>query len=70
MKININVTHTLTPEQTKTLVKIAKTCGHNFKERTDRQLVKAYLEELINNTIHYCHEKIDTQDDDDTQDEE
>lgn len=60
MKLRIAVTVELTPEQVKTLTKIAQTCGHGFDNcKAPGKLIRRYLTESLMNKIHYCHEHLD-----------
>lgn len=53
MKININVTLTLTPEQVRSLVKISKMSGGANSEK-DKDRIKRYLENRLRDVVDFC----------------
>ena len=59
MKINVNVTVDLTPQQVRDLKRIAESCGHGHGDtKAPGRLIRRYLTGLVLDAVAYSHEKI------------
>ena len=59
MKIRVDVTVELTPEQVKNLKKLAKCCGHGHDgTKAPGRLIRRYLEFQVRDAVTYCHEQL------------
>ncbi len=58
MKIRINLTVDLTPQQVKDLTEHAKSSGHGFDgTKAPGKLIRRLLESAVKDTVAYCHER-------------